>query len=383
MEMTFQDIVHFLHLIGVDTVVTDTQRGWARCSCPLAPWLHAGGSDRKPSFGVKMPEKDGEAPYYTCFTCGSNGPLPKLLHNMTLLSGDRLPAASGFLSQFEVFSAETYETDKETDTRQKARRIYLSDKYANLSLNSGVNENLPVPQSILDNYPLLSEQSEFTAHAEALKWLAFDRKINLQSIAKFRLRLFTNDIDDVGVIFPIIDIDGVTVLDMWARLIDRKNFFRVTSAVSHSNVDYKAPNLLFGNHIFDPQKPVILVEGAIDALRLHSLGIPNVLASMGGLSNDQIDGLYAPVVYLGFDNDDAGRGFSKKAIEKLQVPSISVLDWGVVGIKDAGELESLAQFRQVFDQRTKILRDKTGKKRTVDNKQSARKVFLGEDGSFL
>ncbi len=221
-------------------------------------------------------------------------------------------------------------------TRIKLKGCSINVKFGNRkSLN-----NRPMPDVLVSQYPLLAEKCDLNAHADALRWLSYDRHITAPTIAAFKLRLYVNPLDDVGVLFPILDKDGETVLDMWARLISDKNFFRVTQSLTGSAIEYKAPNLFFGNHLFNPEKPVLLVEGAIDALRLHSLGFKNVLAAFGSLSNEQIESLYAPVVYLGFDNDAAGHEFTKKAVAKLRVPSISILDWGVVGIKDAGELES-------------------------------------------
>lgn len=65
----------------------------------------------------------------------------------------------------------------------------------------------------------------------------------------------------------------------------------------------------------------------------------------------------------------------------LYVPSPHVLDWGVAGLKDAGDLKDLTQFREVFDKRTKILLDKNGKSRKL-SPQRANKIFLGEDGKI-
>lgn len=375
--MNIQEITQFLRLIGAKNIQQDEARGWVRASCPLAPWLHENGVDNKPSFGIKAPENDGEAPYYHCFTCQSNGPLPRLMANLSKMSGERFAEASNFLSQFQLFS----DSD---DERPKRRRIVLKDRFA--GVNFGEREvliNRPVPPEVLAQYPLLAEKSDLNAHADALRWLAYDRHITLPSIAEFKLRLYVNPLDETGVIFPILDKDGETVLDLWARLIGEKQFFRVTQSLSGSSVEYKAPNLLFGNHLFNPQKPVIIVEGAIDALRLRSLGFKNVLASFGALSNEQIESFYAPVVYLAFDNDAAGREFTKKAVAKLNSPSISILDWGIIGIKDAGELENMEQFRKVFDARTKILRAPKVKERKVPSEPRAKRLYLKNDGTFL
>lgn len=373
--MNGEEIKAFLRLIGAENIHEDSDGGWVRSSCPLARWTHEGGTDRKPSFGVKIPE-EGEAPRYHCFTCQSSGYLPRLVSIISRYSGDRLLEASNYLSQFELFPDE--------ESKPRGKRILVRSKFGDAPLNRALRKNIPVPAEVLEKYPLLAEKSELTAHSTVLRWLVNERKISLQSIANYKLRLFTNVLDDVGVLFPILAKDGETVLDMWARLIDSKTFFRITPQMAGTTVNYKAPNLLFGNHCFDQTKPGMIVEGGIDALRLYTLGVKNVVASFGSLSNDQLDSLYAPVLYLGFDNDEAGHNFTKKAVERLgSIPSISYLDWGVVGKKDAGELESVEQFKKVFEARTKILNSPKKPSRVVEKEKRPARIFLKNDGTFL
>ena len=376
--MNMQEITEFLRLIGAKNIQQDEARGWVRASCPLAPWQHEGGDDSKPSFGIKVPESETEVPYYHCFTCQSNGQLPKLVTALMHLSGSRMAEASNYLSQFELFK-----TDDESTSRRK--RIVVRDRFVDAKFTDRiVLKNDPVPPEILAQFPPLYEKSDLTAHREALFWLGKERGISVEAMRKYQVRLYVSPLDEVGVLFPIIDTDGVTVLDMWARLIENKQFFRVKNTLTRSPVDYKAPNLLFGNHLFEPGKPILLVEGAIDALKLESLGVHRAMATFGALSNEQAESLPASVIYLGFDNDPAGHEIAKKAKTKLHdVPSVSLLDWGVVGCKDAGELETQEQFRKVFDARIKILRAPKVKDRVRKQNARAKLHFLKEDGTFL
>lgn len=379
--MNVRDIESFLRILGVENITVDEERGWVRSSCPLARWTHESGTDRKPSFGIKAVDAETDAPYFHCFACGSTGPLPRLVHHISVRSGDRMLEASKFLSNFQLFA----QKDKDEDQRSRQGRRIVTDKFVSDKFSTrGIKHNKYVPEKLLEHLPLLAERCDLNAHAAALRWLAFDRKISLQSIATFKLRLYVNSLDEVGVVFPIIDRETEAVFDLFARMIDDKKFFRITNAILGSTTEYKAPNLWFGNHIFDPQKPVILVEGAIDALRLHSLGFHNVLASFGEPSTEQLASFYAPVVYLGYDSDATGREFTKKLVRKLQVPSISILDWSVADIKDAGELENMEQFRKVFDHRIKILNaPKADKPRVVRGKSKPKRLFLKDDGTFL
>jgi hypothetical protein len=340
-------VEQFLLLIGAKKISRDLVNGWVRCSCPFAAWLHISGKDDRPSFGVKIPSQEGKAPYFYCFSCASAGPLPRLLHNLTNFTGDRMLEASNYLSQFALFD--------ENDFLREKRRFKVIDKFASGRLeNRSVLQNIYVPQEILFKYPILSEKCSLTAHYDALLWLTKTRNISLRAIDKFQLRLYIDDVlDDVGIIFPIIDRGSEHVLDMYVRLISQKRFFRLSKDITKSLVDYRAPNLWFGNHLYVEGQPVILVEGPMDALRLYTLGIENVLASFGEPSAEQIASVYAPVVHLAYDNDTSGHMFMRKLRDKLDVPNLHILDWGVVGIKDAGDLADLAQFRVVYDARVK------------------------------
>ena len=77
----------FLLELGVDSDdIEDTGRGWLNALCPLAPYTHAGGEDKRPSFGVSI--SDEQRSVYYCFGCS---PEPKrldtLLHSVWLNSG--------------------------------------------------------------------------------------------------------------------------------------------------------------------------------------------------------------------------------------------------------------------------------------------------------
>ena len=379
--MTSGEITHFLSLLGVKGVVVDAQRGWVRSSCPLAPWTHASGEDRHPSFGIKVPSTYADVPYFTCFACGRSGPLSALVSALIHFTGRRMAEACDFLSQYELFK-----DNGDTADIPKRKRLRLTDRFADVSLAPRiVSKNVPVPKEVLDQFPPLWEKSDLNAHADALRWLTEERKIAFQPVGKFKLRLYTNALDDVGVIFPILDADGETVLDMWVRLIDRKRFFRLTAEMAGTKVEYRAPNLLFGNHLqTDGETPCLLVEGPLDALRLASLGVQRPMATFGALSSEQIDSFYSGVVYLGFDNDEAGRTFTKKALRELKACALSVLDWGVVGKKDAGELESKEEFIQVFNARKKVLRASKVDSRIIEKEEDRpQRHFLSSEGTIL
>lgn len=87
-------------------------------------------------------------------------------------------------------------------------------------------------------------------------------------------------------------------------------------ALSSRNIHTKAHRVmgrkslgLFGQQFLDYEKPIIIVEGQIDAMKAYQLGYENTVAVVGSLiSEAQMNTITKfPGVYLGFDNDKTGR----------------------------------------------------------------------------
>jgi hypothetical protein len=80
------------------------------------------------------------------------------------------------------------------------------------------------------------------------------------------------------------------------------------------------------------------------------LGVYNVVATGGNAQKAQLGRLYQSVRLLGFDADIPGLKNKIKAEKFLKgYATLFYLDWKIVGIKDAGELESKADFDRVYN----------------------------------
>lgn len=349
-------VVAFLKAVGVQNI-EDRGEGtaWIRASCPLAPWTHVGGVDVRPSFGVKVEE--GKEPYYHCFVC-SSGSLHKLLHLLQWFREEHLVEASRL---FGKIVAET-EDDEEEGAQRPRRRVIVDRKFLRIT-ERRIDVPREVPKSVLDRLPLIET---LPSDHEAVQWLVRKRGISLEVIARYGLRLYEDRLFcRTGVVFPLVAKSGA-VLDLWVRMIDEKRFFRLSPQLLDSPSDYGADWLWFGDHLVNVEAPVVVTEGALDALRLATLGVRNAVASMGTPSHHQIAAFHARVVYVAFDADEAGRRMAKRFIESITVPIIYYVDWGKVGIKDAGDLQSRAQLEAALRQRVCLVRvsKKYGKKTT-------------------
>jgi len=99
------------------------------------------------------------------------------------------------------------------------------------------------------------------------------------------------------------------------------------TGMHHNYWAFAKSKFLYGEFTIDRRRPVHVVEGCFDALRMMSAGFDNTVAVMGSsLSIDQVrrlKSLCQPVV-LAFDGDKAGVVCAKKAIDLLKGQVVSL-----------------------------------------------------------
>ena len=134
---------------------------------------------------------------------------------------------------------------------------------------------------------------------------------------KFRNRL----------IFPIIDVRG-DVLGFGGRIID-KNDKGAKYMNTPETVVYSKRRVLYGLNLAKKSKRegILLVEGNIDVVMLHQAGFDNACASMGtALTPEQLQLLsrYTKDLILCYDNDEAGKAATQKALSLLNSTDFNV-----------------------------------------------------------
>lgn len=330
-RLNAQSIQKLLSCLGAgEMTVSDS---WVNSSCPLAPHSHENGRDRHPSFGVSINEK-GES-LYRCFTCTDSAPLSGLIHNLWVLD------ISGWEEAMQVYGEQEFFSNTDKISVPASRWGSTEKKRV---------PKIEVPESILNKFPLLQEASGFE-QKRCMSFLHKERGIRPSVQDLFSLRYSDND---RLVVFPRLDKEHKV---WWLRARSRvaKAFF----SVSHTYVENKwgevavwgDSSYFFGGQ-FLTKEPVIIVESETDVLRLYSLGITNVVATGGGVQQAQLDRLYHNVVILAFDADIPGLKNRIKAEKYFKgYSTLFALDWGAVGIKDAGELESIADFDRVYNRK--------------------------------
>ena len=134
---------------------------------------------------------------------------------------------------------------------------------------------------------------------------------------KFRARL----------IFPIIDVRG-DVLGFGGRII-RKDDPGAKYMNTPETAIYSKRRVLYGLNLAKKSKrgSILLVEGNIDVVMLHQAGFDNACASMGtALTQEQLHLLsrYTKELVLCYDNDDAGKAATQKALALLNDTEFNV-----------------------------------------------------------
>lgn len=146
---------------------------------------------------------------------------------------------------------------------------------------------------------------------------------------KFRNRLM----------FPIIDVRGNVIAFSGRALGDSpaKYMNSPETPVFHKGSNIFALNLA---KQYSATDGLILVEGNMDAVSLNAFGFPNAVAGLGTALTDQQAQLlkrYASVVYICYDNDEAGEKAANKAIETLSAAGIKLKILSYSGAKDPDE----------------------------------------------
>ena len=171
----------------------------------------------------------------------------------------------------------------------------------------------------LDTFRIGFAPDDFTALYRHLRQKGFTMSL-LEKSELFRQKRDGGNYDFFRnrLMFPIFDIAG-RVIAFSGRILPEADENSPKYINSAESVIYSKKNVLFGlNFAFShirQQDGVIIVEGYADAIKLHQLGIANVVASCGtALTDEQIKALarYTRNFYLLYDSDPAGQAATEK-----------------------------------------------------------------------
>ena len=298
----------------VSNYVSLQPRGGSLWGCPFH-------SEKTPSFHV-LPDKQ----LCYCFGCKKGGGVINFIMEEENLS---FPDAVRFLARRANMPVPEEEHSDESRLRSRilslnrdAARFYYDQLYS--PKGAPVLEymkNRKITRRNATNFGLGASADEWDGLLTAMRKKGYgDGELLASGLAirgkngglydKFRKRL----------IFPIIDVRG-DVLGFGGRIISKDD-----PGAKYMNtpetIVYSKRRVLYGLNLAKKSKRsnIILVEGNIDVVMLHQAGFDNACASMGtALTTEQLQLLsrYTKEIVLCYDNDDAGKVATQKALTLL------------------------------------------------------------------
>lgn len=318
-------------------------------------------SEKTPSFTV-YPANNS----FYCFGCGAGGDQISFIMRMEHLD---YPDAIEFLAKRAgITIVDDNEAKYTNQPRFDKKRIY--------SMN--------VDAAKYFNACLFSDNPDAKA---ALSYFTNERKLSISTIKHFGLGYAPNSFDtftkymtskgytydelvagflsgksDKGyyydafrnrVMFPIIDVSG-NVIAFGGRVMDDSKPKYKNS--SDTPVFKKLRNLFALNFARQTcQEAIILCEGYMDVIALHSVGITNAVATLGtAITSEQARVLsrYTKRVIISYDSDEAGVKAASRAMKLLEEVGLEVNVLSVPGAKDPDEYikkYGVEKFKQVIN----------------------------------
>lgn len=286
-------------------------------------------SERTPSFHVRSDQQ-----MYYCFGCKKGGGVVNFVMEVENLS---YPDAIHFLAKRAGMQVPE-DTRDDGSARLRSRLLALNRDAAHFyydQLHSSRGEAVmeymrsrKITQRNATNFGLGAASSEWDGLITAMLQKGYTQaELITAGLAvkgktgglydKFRNRL----------IFPIVDVRG-DVLGFGGRIID-KNDPGAKYMNTPETVVYSKRRVLYGLNLARKSKRqgILLVEGNIDVVMLHQAGFDNACASMGtALTQEQLHLLsrYTKDIILCYDNDEAGKAATQKALTLLRDTDFNV-----------------------------------------------------------
>lgn len=266
--------------------------------------------DHSPSMSVSK-----EKGIYKCFSCGASGNVFKFVsdfENVSFIESVRIVA-----EKIGMSLKSTVEIQKTVKYQSEYKIMELASKFFqnNLFTTSGKKAFMYLKERHIDEAMMKEFGLGLSLDKNSLYELLHQKKYADNALESLGLinsnGLNKHDVFVNRIIFPIENWTG-EVVGFTGRMY-LENALPPKYINSKETVIFKKGNILFNYHrakdAIRLEKKLILVEGNMDAMRMYSSGIKNVIALMGtSLTSNQIaeiKKMRVPVVLL-FDNDDAG-----------------------------------------------------------------------------
>ena len=330
---SYEEILNIKQNINIADVIRDyvplIQRGKNFFGvCPFH-------DDHNPSMSVS-PERQ----MYKCFVCGEAGDVFNFVKNYEKISYEeavtKVASKIGINIKFDNNKKQT------SDIITKQYEIYdLANKYYQNNLNTSLGKiakNYLKERNISDDeikYFQIGLSLNDNKLSSLLESKGYDSNLIVKSGISIRNGNNLGDIFRNRIMFPLWDINGKTI-GFSGRVYEGKDSSKYINTMETDI--FKKGTLLYNynnarEYVLKEDR-IIIVEGFMDVIRLHTIGINNVVASMGtAITIDQVNLIrkLTKNVLLMFDGDSAG---NKATMSFIDISKKVDFDIRIVRLED-------------------------------------------------
>lgn len=315
-NISYEEILNIQRKANIVDIIRDyvplTQRGKNYFGiCPFH-------DDHNPSMSVS-PEKG----VYKCFVCGNAGNVFNFVMEYEKVS---FYEAVKIVADKIGVSIDISTSKKENTKKSPLYDIYnIAYKFYQNNLNTVYGKdakkyllNRKIDEDVIKNFNIGLSLSD-SELCNALKAKGFKDDDIVSSGVAVQNGNNIYDIYKNRIMFPLYDLEG-NVVGFSGRIYNQKSESKYIN--TKETEIFKKGELLYNYHIAKKEarkeKNIIVVEGFMDVIRLSTIGIVNVVASMGtAVTKYQLNLIQklAPNITLMFDGDKAGEKATNAFIE--------------------------------------------------------------------
>jgi hypothetical protein len=239
-----EQTLQFLALIKAHVPTHQSRSGWVVARCPMAPWRHAGGQDKKPSFAIRLEPGDAFA---NCFSCAWHGKQSDLLLALRYANQKNPVDSYPFGQALQLIAQAEEEIDLALD----------SPDIGELLVEGQGGRCHEFPDDWLASFPRWHESDMARDYLEV-------RGVGFEVANMLRLRF---DPKQHRVCFPVRDFKG-RLMGLHGRALDNTvdPRYRMYKHAGRNN-----PLIWLGEHWVDLTRPIVVVEGPFDVAAVYQV----------------------------------------------------------------------------------------------------------------
>lgn len=280
--------------------------------------------DHNPSMSIS-PEKQ----IYTCFVCGASGNVFNFVANyekVSFVSAVKKVAQKAGIN-LDINVKDDYKP-KDTKYDKYYKMFDITNKYYQNNIKSVYGKkaikylhNRKIDDDIINEFEIgLSMNDNNVSKLLEKKGYDVNELIDIGLCGK--KDNFVYDIFRNRIMFPLYNLDGKPV-GFSGRIYNGEEDSKYVN--SKESIIFKKGNLLYNYHRAlshaREKHQIIVVEGFMDVIRLYTIGIKNVVATMGTAITKEHANLLMKLsknIFLCFDGDKAGEKATISALDALE-----------------------------------------------------------------